>query len=87
MNFLFKLVPGERLPTAQPMIATFGVSRTVVREAIAGSRAYGRRVAGEHRAIGDAIDRGGAEAACRAMRAHLTRARDRSRKRDDQPGD
>lgn len=35
------LEPNTRLPTEQEMIATFGVSRTVVREAIAGLRAEG----------------------------------------------
>src|SRR5258708_35672061 len=30
-----KLAPGSRLPTEQEMIATTGVSRTVVREAVA----------------------------------------------------
>lgn len=35
------LAPNERLPTEQEMIATFGVSRTVVREAIAALRAEG----------------------------------------------
>ncbi len=69
------------------MIATFGVSLTVGREAIAGSRACLRSVAGEHRTVGGAIDRGGVEAARRAMRAHLTRKCDRFRKRDDQPAD
>lgn len=33
--------PNEKLPTEQEMIATFGVSRTVVREAIAALRAEG----------------------------------------------
>jgi DNA-binding FadR family transcriptional regulator len=36
-----KLHPSERLPTEQEMIASFGVSRTVVREAIAALRAQG----------------------------------------------
>jgi DNA-binding FadR family transcriptional regulator len=36
-----KLAPSARLPTEQEMIATFGVSRTVVREAIAALRAEG----------------------------------------------
>lgn len=36
-----KLAPSSRLPTEQEMIATFGVSRTVVREAIAALRAEG----------------------------------------------
>lgn len=36
-----KLAPASRLPTEQEMIATFGVSRTVVREAIAALRAEG----------------------------------------------
>jgi GntR family transcriptional regulator, transcriptional repressor for pyruvate dehydrogenase complex len=31
-----QLAPGSRLPTEQEMIATTGVSRTVVREAVAG---------------------------------------------------
>lgn len=35
------LEPNTRLPTEQEMIATFGVSRTVVREAIAGLRVEG----------------------------------------------
>lgn len=35
------LEPGSRLPTEQEMMATFGVSRTVVREAIAVLRAEG----------------------------------------------
>ncbi|MEJ8572632.1 FadR/GntR family transcriptional regulator [Microbaculum marinum] len=35
------LAPGTRLPTEQEMMATFGVSRTVVREAIAVLRAEG----------------------------------------------
>jgi GntR family transcriptional repressor for pyruvate dehydrogenase complex len=35
------LEPNSRLPTEQEMIATFGVSRTVVREAIAALRAEG----------------------------------------------
>jgi GntR family transcriptional regulator, transcriptional repressor for pyruvate dehydrogenase complex len=36
-----KLPPGSRLPTEQEMIATTGVSRTVVREAVAALRAEG----------------------------------------------
>jgi DNA-binding FadR family transcriptional regulator len=36
-----KLVPGARLPTEQEMIAATGVSRTVVREAVAALRAEG----------------------------------------------
>jgi GntR family transcriptional repressor for pyruvate dehydrogenase complex len=36
-----KLAPGSRLPTEQAMIATTGVSRTVVREAVAALRAEG----------------------------------------------
>lgn len=36
-----RLKPGERLPTEQQLIASFGVSRTVVREAIAALRADG----------------------------------------------
>lgn len=35
------LLPGARLPTEQEMIAAFGVSRTVVREAVAALRAEG----------------------------------------------
>ncbi len=35
------LKPGEKLPTEQVMIAAFGVSRTVVREALAALRAEG----------------------------------------------
>jgi GntR family transcriptional repressor for pyruvate dehydrogenase complex len=36
-----RLLPGERLPTEQEMIAATGVSRTVVREAVAALRAEG----------------------------------------------
>jgi GntR family transcriptional regulator, transcriptional repressor for pyruvate dehydrogenase complex len=36
-----RLAPGARLPTEQEMIASLGVSRTVVREAIAALRAQG----------------------------------------------
>jgi GntR family transcriptional regulator, transcriptional repressor for pyruvate dehydrogenase complex len=36
-----KLAPGARLPTEQEMIASTGVSRTVVREAVAALRAQG----------------------------------------------
>jgi GntR family transcriptional regulator, transcriptional repressor for pyruvate dehydrogenase complex len=36
-----RLMPGARLPTEQAMMAAFGVSRTVVREAIAALRADG----------------------------------------------
>jgi GntR family transcriptional regulator, transcriptional repressor for pyruvate dehydrogenase complex len=36
-----KLTPGSRLPTEQEMITAFGVSRTVVREAVAALRAEG----------------------------------------------
>src|SRR5918996_5999617 len=36
-----RLAPGARLPTEQEMIASMGVSRTVVREAIAALRAQG----------------------------------------------
>ena len=36
-----RLAPGARLPTEQDLIATTGVSRTVVREAIAALRAEG----------------------------------------------
>jgi DNA-binding FadR family transcriptional regulator len=36
-----KLTPGDRLPTEQEMVASFGVSRTVVREAIAALRSDG----------------------------------------------
>ena len=55
------LKPGEKLPTEQVMIAAFGVSRTVVREALAALRAEGlihtRQGAGafalrQHRGIG-----------------------------------
>jgi GntR family transcriptional repressor for pyruvate dehydrogenase complex len=40
-----KYASGERLPTEQAMVARFGVSRTVVREAIASLRAQGLVVA------------------------------------------
>src|SRR6266702_7953242 len=36
-----RIPPGSRLPTEQEMIATTGVSRTVVREAVAALRAEG----------------------------------------------
>src|ERR1041384_8258091 len=36
-----KLAPGARLPTEQELIAATGVSRTVVREAVAALRAEG----------------------------------------------
>src|ERR1700730_13147258 len=36
-----KLEPGHRLPTEQEMVESFGVSRTVVREAIAALRSDG----------------------------------------------
>lgn len=36
-----RLAPGARLPTEQEMISAFGVSRTVVREAVAALRAEG----------------------------------------------
>lgn len=36
-----RVAPGERLPTEQALMEAFGVSRTVVREAIAGLRADG----------------------------------------------
>jgi GntR family transcriptional repressor for pyruvate dehydrogenase complex len=36
-----RLKPGARLPTEQEMVAALGVSRTVVREAVAGLRAQG----------------------------------------------
>jgi GntR family transcriptional repressor for pyruvate dehydrogenase complex len=36
-----KLPPGARLPTEQEMMATFGVSRTVVREAVSALRSEG----------------------------------------------
>ena len=36
-----KLLPGARLPTEQEMVAAMGVSRTVVREAVAALRADG----------------------------------------------
>ena len=36
-----KLLPGARLPTEQEMVAAMGVSRTVVREAVAALRAEG----------------------------------------------
>lgn len=36
------LKPGERLPTEQEMMLAFGVSRTVIREAVAALRADGR---------------------------------------------
>jgi DNA-binding FadR family transcriptional regulator len=36
-----RIAPGARLPTEQEMIAAFGVSRTVVREAVAALRAEG----------------------------------------------
>ncbi|HTZ81460.1 MAG TPA: FCD domain-containing protein [Stellaceae bacterium] len=36
-----RLLPGARLPTEQQMMAAFGVSRTVVREAVAALRAEG----------------------------------------------
>ena len=36
-----KLAPGARLPTEQEMMAAAGVSRTVVREAVAALRAEG----------------------------------------------
>src|SRR5215831_8357861 len=59
-----QLAPGARLPTEQDLIATTGVSRTVVREAIAGlaaertSAADLREIAAAHAAIGRAIERG-----------------------------
>src|SRR5262249_10698488 len=37
-----KIPPGSRLPTEQELIAATGVSRTVVREAVAALRAHGR---------------------------------------------
>lgn len=36
-----QLTPGDKLPTEQEMVAEFGVSRTVIREAVAGLRADG----------------------------------------------
>lgn len=36
------LVPGDKLPTEQKLVEEFGVSRTVIREAIAGLRADGQ---------------------------------------------
>src|ERR1700686_2916979 len=36
-----KLMPGAKLPTEQEMVAAMGVSRTVVREAVAALRADG----------------------------------------------
>src|SRR5215469_7026910 len=36
-----KLSPGARLPTEQEMVAAMGVSRTVIREAVAALRADG----------------------------------------------
>jgi DNA-binding FadR family transcriptional regulator len=36
-----ELKPGDKLPTEQALIRHFGVSRTVIREAIAGLRADG----------------------------------------------
>src|SRR5436305_3000715 len=36
-----KLAPGAKLPTEQEMVAAMGVSRTVVREAVAALRAQG----------------------------------------------
>jgi DNA-binding transcriptional MocR family regulator len=36
-----KLAPGARLPTEQEMISAMGVSRTVIREAVAALRAEG----------------------------------------------
>src|SRR5262245_51229410 len=36
-----RIEPGARLPTEQAMMAAFGVSRTVVREAVAALRAEG----------------------------------------------
>lgn len=36
-----RLAPGDRLPTEQEMMAAFGVSRTVVREAVSALRAEG----------------------------------------------
>ena len=36
------LAPGQRLPTEQEIVAATGVSRTVVREALASLRARGR---------------------------------------------
>lgn len=36
-----RLMPGDRLPTEQEMMAAFGVSRTVVREAVSALRAEG----------------------------------------------
>ncbi len=66
-----KLVPGERLPTEQEMIRLFGVSRTVVREAVSARRSEGlvetRQSAGAGR---DTI------------RMHLERGRDRYRTLD-----
>ena len=40
-----KYRPGERLPTEQAMVALYGISRTVVREAVASLRAQGLLVA------------------------------------------
>src|SRR5260370_7367827 len=36
-----KLAPGARLPTEQEMMASFGVSRTVIREAVSALRSEG----------------------------------------------
>src|SRR5262249_62192204 len=48
-----KLEPGARLPTEQEMMSAMGVSRTVVREAVAAARAEGLIV---QRTGGGALD-------------------------------
>ncbi len=53
-----RLVPGERLPTEQSMMSAFGVSRTVVREAVSAVKAEGLVVTRQGSGAFVAIDDG-----------------------------
>jgi|SRR6185437_5642628 len=58
-----RLTPGARLPTEQEMVASMGVSRTVVREAVAALRANGLVIARQGAGVFVASDMG-----CRPFR-------------------
>lgn len=68
------LRPGDRLPTERELMGTFGVSRTVVREAISGLRAEGLVVTQQGK--GAFVSHQGARAAFRLTEADVVTLQD-----------
>jgi GntR family transcriptional regulator, transcriptional repressor for pyruvate dehydrogenase complex len=69
-----ELRPGDRLPTERELMGAYGVSRTVVREAISGLRAEGLVVT--HQGKGAFVTRDGARAAFRITEADVVTLQD-----------